>query len=77
MIVKVSKITSKGQLTLPADIRRDLGINIGDSVVFDKRNGDVILRKVQNESIVEILDQAPPLSKKATKAVKNLRDEWD
>ena len=30
----VAKVTSKGQLTLPAAVRRSLGINLGDRVTI-------------------------------------------
>lgn len=30
-------VTSKGQITLPADVRREFGINQGDEIVFFKR----------------------------------------
>jgi len=36
-----AKITSKGQITLPAEVRRELGVREGDTVLFHKE-GDVI-----------------------------------
>lgn len=33
---RVAKITSKGQITLPLEVRRRLGVNSGDSVVFEE-----------------------------------------
>ncbi|GGK44400.1 AbrB/MazE/SpoVT family DNA-binding domain-containing protein [Salinarimonas ramus] len=30
-------VTSKGQITLPADVRREFGINQGDEIVFFKK----------------------------------------
>ena len=29
-----AKITSKGQVTIPADVRRDLGVRSGDRIDF-------------------------------------------
>jgi antitoxin PrlF len=41
----LAKITSKGQLTLPAGVRRDLGIGSGDYVRIEKRkDGNFILK---------------------------------
>jgi antitoxin PrlF len=42
-----AKITSKGQITVPADIRRLLRLKQGDRVVFEARNDAVTLRRVQ------------------------------
>jgi antitoxin PrlF len=36
-----AKITSKGQITIPAEVRRELGVKEGDTVIFQKE-GDVI-----------------------------------
>lgn len=32
--MEVAKVTSRGQITIPADIRKVLGVNKGDKVVF-------------------------------------------
>lgn len=39
----IAKITSKGQVTLPIEIRRALGVEEGDKVAFLKSGGDVIV----------------------------------
>lgn len=33
---KSARVTSKGQITIPADVRRELGLRTGDEVVFQK-----------------------------------------
>jgi AbrB family looped-hinge helix DNA binding protein len=38
---RIAKITSKGQVTIPSDIRKALGVVSGDQIVFEK-NGDEI-----------------------------------
>ena len=44
-----SKITSKGQTTIPAEIRAELGVGPGDSVEYQTNpDGTVTLRKLQN-----------------------------
>ena len=37
-------ISSRGQITLPAEIRKRLGIKAGGMVVLEERNGEVVLR---------------------------------
>lgn len=34
MLISSAKVTSKGQITLPADVRKDLGIKPGDRIDF-------------------------------------------
>jgi AbrB family looped-hinge helix DNA binding protein len=46
-----SRITSKGQVTVPVEIRRKLGLSRGDSVEFREREGETIIaRAAQAES---------------------------
>jgi AbrB family looped-hinge helix DNA binding protein len=33
-MVKVAKVTAKGQITIPAEVRQEMGIEKGDQVVF-------------------------------------------
>ena len=42
-----SKITSKGQTTIPAEVRKVLGIGPGDLVSFEIDDGKVIMVKKQ------------------------------
>ena len=42
-----SRVTSKGQTTIPKDIRERLGIKTGDRVAFLLRDDGVLLRPVK------------------------------
>ena len=42
----IRSVTQKGQVTIPAQIRRLLGIEAGDRVVFSVRDGQVIVSAV-------------------------------
>lgn len=37
--MEIAKMTSKGQLTIPKDVRSSLNLQTGDKVVFIERNG--------------------------------------
>lgn len=42
--MNLAKISANGQITLPADIRKLLGVGSGDKVLFiPKENGDIII----------------------------------
>lgn len=48
-----AKITSKGQITLPLEIRRLLGVQAGDKVLFESDRNGVRVRPVRTVSPFE------------------------
>jgi AbrB family looped-hinge helix DNA binding protein len=46
-----TKLTRKGQMTVPADVRRDLGLSEGDRIVVSSGDGVVTIRRA--ESVAE------------------------
>lgn len=54
-----AKITSKGQITLPAALRKELGVETGDSVMFvPEKNGEFRVRRAPR-SILELAGCLP------------------
>jgi AbrB family looped-hinge helix DNA binding protein len=47
---KQAKITSKGQITVPHQIRRVLGVRSGDQLIFESDEAGVRVRPVRTES---------------------------
>lgn len=46
--VKASKVTSKGQVTIPKEVRERLRVQAGDMLVYEfQDNGQVIVRKME------------------------------
>jgi antitoxin PrlF len=45
-----SRVTSKGQLTVPQEIRKRLGIEPGDRVEFVPEEGRTVIRPVRSEA---------------------------
>jgi AbrB family looped-hinge helix DNA binding protein len=76
-MIKLSKVTGRWQITIPADVRRDLGIAIGDTILFEKRNGHIVIKKTEKKSIVGVLEDSTPFSKSTMKMMINIRDELD
>lgn len=48
---KIAKITSKGQITVPHEIRRALGVRAGDRLEFEKEGNAVRVRPVHTRSV--------------------------
>lgn len=47
---KESTLTSKGQITIPREVRRALGLRTGDKVLFEGDGSDVRVRPVRRRS---------------------------
>lgn len=47
---KQATITSKGQITIPRDVRRALGVETGDKLVFENDETGVRVRAVRSRS---------------------------
>jgi antitoxin PrlF len=52
-VKKAARITSKGQITVPHEIRRALGVRAGDKLVFEKDGSGFRVRPVRVKSPFE------------------------
>lgn len=84
--MELAKITTKGQITLPVEIRKKLGVRNGDKVVFIEENGRIIvenaamlaLKNVQNAFAGEAERLGLESEQDVVKLVKDVRREvWD
>lgn len=52
MIMNLAKISANGQITVPVEIRRSLGLKPGDKILFfQKQDGEVVLSNVSAQAI--------------------------
>lgn len=54
MAIAQSKITSQGQISVPADIRRKLGVGPGSVLEWDEDNGKIVVRRVGKYTFEDI-----------------------
>lgn len=47
---KQARITSKGQITVPREVRRILGVRAGDRLLFESDGKSIRVRPVRNQS---------------------------
>ena len=53
--MNIAKISPKGQITVPTEIRKKLGVSAGEQVIFLEKNGEIIIENMKNVKItVEI-----------------------
>ena len=75
MLLKMSKITSKGQVTIPVEVRRALGLDVGDTILFEKIDGNIVIKKNKKGTLLLVLEEAGPLSNETRKVLNKIRDE--
>ena len=51
--MELVKITSKGQITIPVQIRKILGVKDGDKVLFTEKDGKVVIDNPTKLAILE------------------------
>ncbi len=71
-------VSTRGQITLPADIRKQFGIKSGEPVIIEDRNGELVLKpatvlelEMYSPEQVAEWDQQDQLSAAQRKAVLN------
>jgi len=53
-IEDIIKVSSKGQIVIPREVRKKMGVKGGEKLLVLTRNGDIMLRKTKEPSIEEI-----------------------
>jgi len=53
-MLDVSRVTSKGQVTIPVDMRRQLGIREGDKVLFINNGKNIIITNAAMAAFTEL-----------------------
>jgi len=77
MATEIGTVSTKGQVTIPKDIRRALRIRPGDKVLFDMEGGDrAVVRKAEPARLLEILDRLGPAEESGMEFQRRLRLEW-
>ncbi len=59
-------VTSKGQVTIPVEVRRALGLADGGPVVFTSEDGVVTLRSARKPTLTELLAGFDPAKHRHT-----------
>lgn len=59
-IEKRATVTSKGQVTIPVEIRKALGLKDGDPVTFTYEGGVVTIRSAHKPTLTELLQGFDP-----------------
>jgi AbrB family looped-hinge helix DNA binding protein len=74
--MNVGSITTKGQITIPKEIRTSLDLKEGDRVIFVIEDGQATIRKASREKISEVLRKQKPWKEHSIRFQKRMRKEW-
>ena len=64
-VVEIGKVSSRGQIAIPADIRRKMNLKEGQKVLFFFGDGTLLVKKVMPETFSEITKPLKEAAKKA------------
>ena len=66
-------ITSKGQVTIPADIRKALGLTAGERVVFTQLDDGTTVMRTKKRSILDLKGMLKPARGKRKVAIEDMK----
>ncbi|MDP2909445.1 MAG: AbrB/MazE/SpoVT family DNA-binding domain-containing protein [Nanoarchaeota archaeon] len=73
MIVKTVKVSDKGQIAIPQEIRKEAGIKKGEELIIVQDNGTILLEKAQKVA-TKMKDDFKDLLKFSEQSLKKV---WD
>lgn len=75
METKIIKVTDKGQISIPIEIRKSIGISVGDELIAVRSGETLCLKKIRKDDFRDLLKHS---EKVANKLWDNKEDEiWD
>lgn len=75
METKIIRVTDKGQISIPIDIRKSAGIEVGDELIAIGNGETVCLKKIKKNDFKDLLKHSEIV---ANKLWSNKEDEiWD
>ena len=73
MLIKTIKVSDKGQIAIPQNIRKEAGIKTGDELIIAQTNGKILLEKSKKIS-TKIKDDFRDLVKFSEQSLRRI---WD
>jgi antitoxin PrlF len=74
MAIAHSKLTAQGQISVPAQVRKKLGVGPGAVLEWDERNNEVVVRRAGRYSSEEIHAALFPSGKPPARTVEQLKE---
>ena len=78
MTITHSRLTAQGQISVPAEVQKKLGVGPGSMLEWDEWNNEVVVRRAGKHSSTDIhsavFPAGPPPVKTAAQLKKGIRD---
>ena len=71
--MEIVKLSAKGQIVIPAWLRKELGLSEGDRLFIERKQEEVILKPVVKLSKLRGIDKLECASEK----IEKIRKEWN
>jgi AbrB family looped-hinge helix DNA binding protein len=74
MSIAHSRLTSQGQVSVPSEVRKRLGIGPGSVVEWDESNGAIVVRRVGRFSVADVRAALFPGGAGRPRSLEELKD---
>lgn len=64
METKIIKVTDKGQISIPIEIRNSIGISVGDELIVVRNGETLCLRKIKKDEFGDLLKHSEDVARK-------------
>lgn len=73
-LVQIGKISSRGQIAIPSDIRREMDLEEGNTVLFLLENRTLLIKKVTSKTFAQITNPLKEAIAKTSLTEKDVPD---
>ena len=74
MAIALSKVTAQGQISVPAEVRRKLGIGPGSVLEWDEQGGTILVRRAGRYSSEDVHRALFPGKAPAARSVAEMKE---
>jgi len=74
MTIAHSKLTAQGQISIPSEVRKKLGVGPGSILEWEEKDGDIVVRRAGRFSSEDIHLALFPEGPPKTKTLKELKE---
>ncbi len=56
-MIEESKVSNKGQITIPKEVRDKLGLKVGDKIIFESSDNGILIRKKEESDVDKVISE--------------------